>query len=338
MKMKVAVMGLRMGHAWAVAAQSMPETELCLVYDKFYQENSKIDHAFYKSNAIALAATEEEVYASDADIVIVASPDHFHADQCVKALQAGKHVACEKPLAPGVAECQKIIAAVEKSKRFFMTGQVCRYAPGFKLAKFLLDSGRIGELTYIESEYAHDYTLATGYQDWRKDPAIRRQGFLGGGCHALDLTRWLAGDPEEVFCYMNHKHLPDWPTPDTGVAVVKFPDEVIGRVFVSIGVKRPYTMRTVLNGTKGSIICDNTSDHIQICESDVCKQSSALKFCQIPVNIANHNVRSELEEFVAYIQRGEQCPTDVYQGTRTVAFAEAAIESASKGTPVKIRF
>ncbi len=338
MEMKVAVMGLRMGHAWAIAAHAMPETKLSLVYDKFYQENTRIDHTFYQSNRIPVATSEEEIYASDADLVVVASPDHFHMEQCVKALNAGKHVACEKPLAPSVADCRNIIAAVEKSKRFFMTGQVCRYAPGFKLAKFLLDSGRIGELTYVESEYAHDYTQAAGYQDWRKDSTIRRQGFLGGGCHALDLTRWLAGDPLEVFCYMNHKHLSDWPTPDTGVAVVKFPADVIGRVFVSIGVKRPYTMRTVLNGTKGTIICDNTSDHIQICEADVCKQSSALKFSQIPVNIANHNVRSELEEFVACIQRGEQCPTDVYQGTKTVAFAEAAIESAHSGMPVKIRF
>ena len=207
MKMKVAVIGLRMGHAWAMAANAMPEAELSLVYDKFYKENTKIDYSFYENNRIRVATSEEEIYASDADIVVVASPDHFHTEQCIKALTAGKQVACEKPLAPSVAECRKIIAAVEKSGRFFMTGQVCRYAPGFKLAKFLLDSGRIGEITYIESEYAHDYTKATGYQDWRKDPVIRRQGFLGGGCHALD-SPLLAGDPLEVFCIYEHKHLP----------------------------------------------------------------------------------------------------------------------------------
>ncbi len=338
MKLKVAVIGLRMGHAWALGAHAMPETELSLVYDKFYHENDRIEHKFYSSNSIPVATCEDEVYSSDADIVVVASPDHFHTEQCVKALSAGKHVACEKPLAPTVAECREIIAAVEQSGRFFMTGQVCRYAPGFKLAKFLLDSGRIGELVYIESEYAHDYSHAAGFKDWRKDPAVRRQGFLGGGCHALDLARWLAGDPLEVFCYMNQKHLPDWPAPDTGVAVAKFPSEVIGRIFVSIGVKRPYTMRTVLNGSKGTIICDNTSDHIQICEENVYKESGALKFSQVPVNIANHNVRSELEEFVAHIKRNEQCPTDVIQGTKTVAFAEAAMESARSGKPMKIAF
>ena len=338
MSFKVAVIGLRMGHAWALAANDMPETELCLVYDKHYHENQRILKQFYEDNNIRVAEDESEIYESDADVVVVASPDHFHAQQCIMALQAGKHVACEKPLAPSLSECREIIAAVEKSGRFFMTGQVCRYAPGFKLAKYLIEAGRIGEICYVESEYAHDYSKAEGYREWRKDPKVKRHGFLGGGCHALDLTRWLAGNPEEVFCYMNQKHLPDWPTPDTGVAVAKFPNQVIGRIFVSVGVKRPYTMRTVINGTKGTIVCDNTSDYIQISESETCQVASALKFTSIPVNVANHNVRSELEEFVSYIAKGEQCPTDVYEGTKTVAFAEAAIASANSGKAEKPAF
>jgi hypothetical protein len=49
-------------------------------------------------------------------------------------------------------------------------------------------------------------------------------------------------------------------------------------------------------------------------------------------------VRSELEEFISYIAKGEQCPTDVYEGTKTVAFAEAAIASANSGKPEKPAF
>ncbi|MDD3925115.1 MAG: Gfo/Idh/MocA family oxidoreductase [bacterium] len=331
---KVAVIGLNMGHAWARAACDLPNTELVLAYDKYYSENKELEKAFYEEKNIRLAVSEEEVYQSDADIIVVATPDHFHTEQSIKAMAAGKHVACEKPLAPTVAECRKIIAAVKEYDRFFMTGQVGRYAPGFRAAKLLLESGRIGELVYIESEYAHDYSLCPGFHNWRSDPAIKRQGFLGGGCHALDLVRWMAGDPLEVFAYMNHKHLPDWPAPDTGVAVAKFPNDVIGRVFASIGVKRPYTMRTVLNGTKGTIICDNTSPYIEICEEPVYTASKSLEFSRIPVMIANHNVRHELEDFVSYIDKNEQCPTDVYQGTRTVAFAEAAINSAATGMPI----
>lgn len=338
MKYKIGVLGLRMGDAWAKAAHKLPNTNLKMVYDKYFEENKKIDHNFYLDNGCIIAANEKELYNTDLDIVIVATPDHLHATQSIKALKAGKHVICEKPLAPTVKECRSIISAVQDTGRFFMTGQVCRYAPGFKLAKYLIDSGRIGEMVCIESEYAHDYSNTAGYQGWRSDPKIKREGFLGGGCHALDLVRWLAGDPNEVFCYMNHKYLPAWPTDDTGVAVVKFPNDVIGRIFVSIGVKRPYTMRTVINGTKGTIICDNTSDFIQISEESVYNIAQNLKFEQIPVLVSNHNVEAELMEFIEYLERNEQSPTDIIQGTKTVAFGDAALKSAKTGKPVKIDY
>ena len=335
MKFKVAVMGLRMGGEWAKAALNLPNAELTMVYDPAYGISERIITSTYENNNVKRAMTEEEVYNSDVDVIVVASPDHFHTEQCIKALMAGKHVACEKPLAPTLDDCRKIIEAVKKSGKQFMTGQVCRYAPGFCAAKALYEAGRIGDLVYVESEYAHDYSRAPGYGDWRKDPAVKRQGFLGGGCHALDLTRWIAGDPTEVSCFMNQKYLPDWPTPDTGIAIAKFPNNVIGKIFVSIGVKRPYTMRTCLYGTKGTIICDNTSPEIKICETLVTGPASKLEFSTIPVSVASHNVTSELKEFLAYIEKGEMCPTDVYQGTKTVAFAEAAIRSAETGVCVK---
>lgn len=337
-KYKIGVLGLRMGDAWAKAAHDLPNTGLTIVYDKYFKENEHINHDFYLNNGCVIAATEEEVYNAGLDVIIVATPDHLHAEQSIKALKAGKHVVCEKPLAPTVAECKRIIAAVKEAGKFFMTGQVCRYAPGFTLAKHLIDEGRIGDIVYVESEYAHDYSKNPGYMGWRNDPAIKREGFIGGGCHALDLVRWLAGDPTEVFCYMNHKYLPSWPAADTGVAVAKFPNDVIGRIFVSIGVKRPYTMRTVINGTRGTIICDNTSDFIQISEESVYSAAQSTKFAQIPALVSSHNVEAELKEFINFLSKNQQCPTDVIQGTKTVAFGEAAIKSAQTGIPVKIDY
>ena len=336
MKYKVAVAGLRMGDAWARSAVENPDTELVACYDKYFDENPRIDQKYYRGLDTKIVNSMEELCATDADIVIVATPDHVHVEQCVMALEAGKHVICEKPLAPTVEDCRKIIDAVNKSGKFFMTGQVCRYAPGFRAAKKLYESGRIGDLVYIESEYAHDYDHARGFKNWRMDPEIKREGFLGGGCHALDLVRWIAGDPIEVFSYMNHKILTDWPTCDTGVAVAKFPNDVIGRIFVSTGIKRPYTMRTVLYGTRGTIICDNTSPSIQIAEKELEDATGKLDFNTVPVNIASHNVASELKEFVEALKENRQCPTDVWQGTRTVAFAEAALRSARSGKPEKV--
>lgn len=335
-KYKVAVVGLGMGINYANAVMAMPNAELCLVYDPFYNENPAINHSLYEKSGDVIAKTEEEVYNSDADIVVIASPDHFHAEQSVKALRAGKHVICEKPLAPTVAECRKIVETVKETGKCFMTGQICRYAPGFKLAKQILDSGRIGRLVCIESEYAHDYSIHSGWNNRRKDPKIARQNFLGGGCHALDLTRWLAGNPLEVFAINNHIYKPDWPTPDTWETVVKFPNEVIGRIFVSIGVKRPYTMRTVISGTKGTIICDNKSPSIQISEEAIYDTAEELAFSTIPVAIKAHNVRDELETFIHSLETDKKSHTNEYEGMYTVAFAEAAMLSAQTQKPEKV--
>jgi predicted dehydrogenase len=335
---KIGVLGLRMGQRWAEGAYINPQTKLSMVFDPNWERNDRIDKEYFLSRNIPIAKTEGEVYNSDLDIIIVASPDHFHADQCVKAMEKGKHVICEKPLAGTVEECKKIIEAVKKTGKHFMTGQVCRYAPGFKTAKSLIEQGRIGDICFIESEYAHDYSKAQGFDNWRCDSNIKREGFIGGGCHALDLVRWLAGDPTEIFCYTNRIHLPNWPTDDTGISVMKFPSGAIGKVFVSIGVKRPYTMRTVINGTKGTIICDNTSEFIQISESSVCSTSQALKFAQVPVSINNHNVAAEVADFIEHLEKNEAQVTDIYQGTRTVAVGEAALESARTGKAVKIDY
>ncbi|MBP5182299.1 MAG: hypothetical protein J6331_04650, partial [Lentisphaeria bacterium] len=82
---KVAVLGLGMGGEWAKAAWELPNAELCMVYDPAYGKYDRIDTSWYENNKIKLAKTEEEIYDSDADIIVVASPDQHHAEQSVKA-------------------------------------------------------------------------------------------------------------------------------------------------------------------------------------------------------------------------------------------------------------
>ena len=330
-KYKVGVIGLSMGEKWARAVLDNPDTGLAAVYDR--------DPVRCRVIADELKAEmcggEKEFFEAGVDIAIVATPDHFHVEHSVKALERGSHVICEKPLALTVRECIEIIEAVKKSGKFFMVGQVCRYVPGFVTAWNLVRDGAIGEMAFIESEYAHDYAHAQGVDRWRKDPKIKREGFIGGGCHALDIVRWFAGDPEEVFCYTNRKLLDDWPTDDTGIAVCRLPGGVIGKVFVSVGAKRKYTMRTVIYGKNGTIICDNTSPEIMLYKDDMRLKTGTNNFWRIPVSNQGKNIGGELEEFVDYLKKGEQSPTDAIEGAKTVAFGEAALESARTGMPVR---
>lgn len=327
--------GMAEGHMTAI--EKNPNAELVAVCDidlekaKKSAEKFKIHHAFqdYKD----LLALEE------IDGVVIVTPDQLHREHVLAALEAGKHVLCEKPLALTREDCEVIVKAAEKSNKKFMVGQICRYTPGFLAAKELVDDGVIGELTFVESEYAHDYTGIIKPGSWRNDPL--RNGVVGGGCHAVDLLRWIAGDPYNVSAYSNRKAFPDLPYDDTTVAIMQFPNNVIGKVFVSVGCKRNYTMRTVLYGTKGTIITDNTNPSMLVFQNELPENvlgSKAVKGIntplQVPIKINNHNTIGEFNEFCEIVLKDLPVSTTAAEGAKTVEVCRAIVRSAETLQPI----
>ncbi len=270
------------------------------------------------------------------DAVVLALPDQLHRPLTEEFLAAGKHVLCEKPVALTKEDVKAMVKASHAGKARCMVGQICRFTPAFVKAKEIVESGQIGEVYYIESEYAHDYmTIVSNRQAWRSDPL--RHGVVGGGCHAVDLIRWIAGDPCEVFAYGSHKLLPTVPYDDATVAVMKFPSGAIGKVFVSTGCKRNYTMRTVIYGTKGTIICDNKSETMEL--FTVNEKEITIEPAQvIPVEVNNHNTGEEICVFLDALKKGEDFMMSVEEGGRSAATCFAIVESAKTGVPVKPDF
>lgn len=326
----VGVIGLRMGHSHLTGYAQNPRCRVIGVCDVDRDILAARQREF--GARVAVTDYRELLAVPEIRVVSVASPDYYHAEQSIAALEAGKDVLCEKPLTLSVGEARQIAAAVERTGRRFMVGQVCRYAPGFVLARRMIQRGDIGKLFLVESEYAHNYSGARGIGSWRVDP--RREPVIGGGCHAVDLLRWVAGDAEEAFAYANHVCLTDWPVNDCTVGVLKFRNGVIGKVMVSIGCVRPYTMRSVFYGTDGTIVCDNTSPEIQLCSRGNLTGGPA--FATFPVHIASHNVGAEINEFIDCIVNDRPVVTGVMEGLKTVATCVALVESARTGRPVRV--
>ncbi len=330
---RFAVIGLGIGSVHIEEMKKVPQARLCAICD--------IDEPFAAECAKKFGLNKyytdyREMFKDGGfDCVIVGTPDQVHREQAVAALEAGYHVLCEKPLAMKMEDCRAIVDAAEKSDKKFMVGQVARKTPGFIIGKQLVDSGEIGDLFFIESEYAHDYSLQPK-GEWRKDPVNLRYPVVGGGCHAMDLLRWIAGDPIEVFAYSNHKALTDWPVDDCTIAVLKYHNNVIGKVMTSIGCKRPYTMRTVLYGTKGTIIMDNTSASITLYKAFTYQQTGKTKYLptEIPVVANSHNMASEIEDMCHAILNDEPVETNAVDGANTVAVCMATVQSSAEGRPV----
>jgi predicted dehydrogenase len=123
---------------------------------------------------------------------------------------------------------------------------------------------------------------------------------------------------------------------------MKFDEKLMGKVLVSTGCKRNYTMRTVIYGTKGTIIVDNTSPTMSLFLEEIAgeKKMYGTKCInieqKIPVKIANHNVAAEIDEFVECILTNTQPRISAEEGARAVAGCEAIIKSSATGKPEPI--
>ncbi len=339
-KIKVAIIGLSssMGTMHVNGVLKSENAELYAICDKDEALLEK-RKAEYPTATLAVTDYRELVNRPEIDLAVLVVPDQLHLEMTKAFLEAGKHVLCEKPMALRMEECQEMIDIQKKTGKMLMIGQVCRMTPAFIQAKEIVDSGRIGDLYFVESEYAHCYEQVRGADDWRVTP--ERSGFIGGGCHAVDLLRWIAGDPTEVTAYSNHKCLTDWPADDCTIGIYKFPNNVIGKVFASIGCRRNYTMRTVLYGTKGTIICDNTSDTMQLFTTDEPLPDGTLSYRTpqiIPVNVNSHNTTAEITQFIEAIRAGKESPCSPIEGASTIAVCCATVESAAQGRTVMIKY
>ena len=133
----------------------------------------------------------------DIDIIDVCTPNNYHAPLAIAALKAGKHVICEKPLAPKPADIRKMMAARDKSGKKLMTAQHFRFQGKSKAMKAEIDSGVLGNIYHARS-----WMLRRGAAPVRPG-FIQKKHSSGGPCidigvHILDLTLWFMGNPKPV--------------------------------------------------------------------------------------------------------------------------------------------
>jgi predicted dehydrogenase len=179
------------------------------------------------------------------DAVVIAAPDHWHVPMTIAAVEAGKDVYVEKPVTHSMAEAESLSKAVEASNRVVQTGTQQRSWPHFIQAKKLIDSGALGQITFIETHwyqnhYAHHSNVPdidTGKLDWkqflgsapdqpfdvRRYTDWRFYWDFGGGAltdlftHWVDVVHWYMNSdtPTSVFAQGSKYVMPERDCPDT---------------------------------------------------------------------------------------------------------------------------
>lgn len=106
----------------------------------------------FASEQDCLAIDPDTLFArKDIDAIVMALPPQFHAEAAIKAVEHGKDVLVEKPIALTVADAERAVAAARANDRIFMVGHVLRFHPAFEKLKQLIDGGELGEVKYIHS-------------------------------------------------------------------------------------------------------------------------------------------------------------------------------------------
>ncbi|NLN19369.1 MAG: Gfo/Idh/MocA family oxidoreductase [Firmicutes bacterium] len=135
----------------------------------------------------------EMLERDDVDAVAITSPDFVHEEHAVAALEAGKHVFCEKPLAITTEGCDRILRTWKASGKRLMVGFNMRYMPVFRVMKEIVDSGAIGE---IKAVWVRHFVGAGGdfyYHDWHGTRENVTGLLLQKGSHDIDMIHWITG-------------------------------------------------------------------------------------------------------------------------------------------------
>jgi len=141
----------------------------------------------------------EVVARPDIDVVDIVTPGDSHAEIAIAALEAGKHVLCEKPLANTVAEARAMAVAAERASESgirSMVGFTYRRVPAAMFARDLIAQGRLGAIRQVRAEYLQDWLAdPESPMTWRLDKTLAGSGALGDiGAHAIDLAEFMTGE------------------------------------------------------------------------------------------------------------------------------------------------
>jgi predicted dehydrogenase len=185
-------------------------------------------------NCEAAVGWQEIVTRRDIDIILVCTPPDSHAAISISALQHGKHVLCEKPLARTIAEAEAMVEASVSTGLTLKCGFNHRHHPAIEAAHELFQEGALG--TPLFGRCVYGIGGRPGYEDeWRADPKVAAGGqFMDQGIHAVDLFRWFFGDFQEVTGLTAAQYWKTSPLEDNGFALLRNPSGVIASIHSSL--------------------------------------------------------------------------------------------------------
>ena len=283
--------------------------------------------AYAKKNKIKRAFGSYQALLDDPDIDIIYNslPNHIHTEWTVKALQAGKHVLCEKPLALSVEEVDAISAAAEKYGRHAVEAVMYRTHAQTRKVKEIVDSGRLGRIRILHGSFTNNLDWPG---DFRWDPQMGGGALWDVGSYPLSFIRMLlAAEPIEV--YGRQVTLPSG-VDATFIAQLQFPADVHAQFDCSL--KLPHHTFMEIIGDEGTLIVPHAfTPHL----NEKLYLTAGGKTTSIAVKGSELYV-GEVEDMADAVLLGTPPQVTLADSRGNVRAIQALLESARTGKPVTI--
>lgn len=195
-----------------------------------------------------LADLDAALARSDADAVVLTTPNLLHEEQVIACASAGKHVFCEKPLGLTAASARRSVAAVEQAGVHLGIGHERRFEPAMVALKTAIEAGAPGTIMHAEAAFSHDKLIGVPKGDWRTSRATApAAGMTGMGIHLTDLLISFFGRVETVQAMTASRSL-GWETGDVVTAQLGF--EAGMTATLSAILHTPHFIRMHVFGTR----------------------------------------------------------------------------------------
>ncbi|MEX2753542.1 MAG: Gfo/Idh/MocA family protein [Candidatus Freyarchaeota archaeon] len=258
-QVKIGVLGCgTAAHFHASACKYVDKIKLVSAFDVNYENAKKLADIY---NLTVSRNYQDIMKNDDIDAVLITLPHHLHAELTVAAAEAGKHILCEKPMAPTLEECDKMIKAARKAGVKLMIAENHRFLPAHQLIKKTLETGLIGTPLLVRGYEGVDETPDLSKPEhWKGSPEKAGGGVLmDAAVHKFAILNWMLGDVHSAYCWLAKQIIKlQNKAEDNAMMFLKFENGCIGTVVVSDTVFSPPNNRLEFYGTEGTILEDHS--------------------------------------------------------------------------------
>lgn len=319
-----------------------PNTELTGFYDINQERAQELADRYHGK---AYASYEALLEDPEIDAVSVCAANTVHAEITVAALNAGKHVLCEKPMATTIEDCEAMVEAAEKSGKYLMIDQNQRLAKAHMEAKKMIDAGRIGKILTFRTTFGHGgpetWSVDPGKNTWFFDPKRAAMGAMADlGVHKTDLIQFLTSqtviETTATLMTLDKKDAEGKliGVDDNAICIYKMSGGIVGTMTASWTYYGAEDNSTVLYGTEGIMrIYDDPQHSIVVIDKDGSRSEYDVEAIQTNDNQTSSGMIDLFADCLVQQKEPEISGKSVLTAMRAVF---GSIESSKKGCAVKV--